>query len=221
MKKIILFILCVCSSIVIFATHSYALLLIDTGVPTNTGGAYWFGIEFDTNNNIKSNQYWAGKITLDENQTISSFQTWLPANPGGSITLTIYGDDGFLPDFDSMYYRDEFEVPSVGNDVLDWYGTSGMSLDLQSGSYWVAFEALATNTYNGYSPEGVLNPLANYAGYWQYSENTWGWNILSGASFSLRVYTGSENTAVPEPSTMLLLGLGLIGLVGVRRKIQS
>jgi len=30
-----------------------------------------------------------------------------------------------------------------------------------------------------------------------------------------------DATTVPEPASMLLLGLGLLGLIGVRRKIQK
>ncbi|MBN1380294.1 MAG: PEP-CTERM sorting domain-containing protein [Deltaproteobacteria bacterium] len=46
----------------------------------------------------------------------------------------------------------------------------------------------------------------------------------SGTSFTLKsakiVVEATEKQSVPEPTTMLLLGLGLIGLAGIRRKIQ-
>ena len=46
-------------------------------------------------------------------------------------------------------------------------------------------------------------------------------NIGGNTPLALTIIGDSNNNPVPEPSTMMLLYFGLIGLVGVRRKFRK
>lgn len=53
---------------------------------------------------------------------------------------------------------------------------------------------------------------------WYGNAEVTGYSLIAGSGQN---YPISDETTVPEPTTMLLLGLGLMGLAGVRRKIQK
>jgi hypothetical protein len=69
------------------------------------------------------------------------------------------------------------------------------------------------NTVSGSEGNGVVQFTGTFA------ELTW--TNTSEFWYAFTVGTAGGTTSVPEPTTMLLLGLALIGLAGARRKFKE
>lgn len=143
-------------------------------------------------------------------------------NTGQNFTISIYGGGGggaVIPTGTTLYSNGGV---ISGTDDANWEGYDITYTDhlgntgffLATGTYWIAFELRTdnyTNPYSGVMPFSSPNPLVNEA----FNDfNSW-----DEGSLGLGVQNfGTSAAPVPEPTTMILLGFGLLGLAGVNRR---
>jgi len=196
--------------LVSFDSTSSAILLHDTGIPTVIGLA----------GNVNAWTWRAGKFTIDEpGYNITDIEGYFASfpNAGGNFIMDIREEGAGFPS-SSVLYSGTFFLPpsSTGGWEYGWYGLHGLTgWLLEPNHYWVVFRGDPDYDYPNYIQPGGMtynapNPLAAYA----YSlHGVWG---LESVSFGVRI----AGEPVPEPATMLLLGSGLLGLAGLRRKFR-
>lgn len=188
-----------------------AAIIVDTGDPPDspsTATLGWHGSP------PTDNQFLAGEFYLDQSYTLTDIYGYLETGHTGQLSLIIYGDGGDIPNTSNELFSQTFTVGSTG---WGWEGASGLSWNLDNGYYWLAFED--RNPYNdstsfqGNIAMGATNPLVNEA----YRHPPSSYQALDWLDMCVRVY----GNPVPIPSAILLLGSGLIGLFGLRRKFRN
>jgi hypothetical protein len=132
-----------------------------------------------------------------------------------SVIVKLLGDNGGLPNSATVVEQwtvsgiptyptsQIFNLPSSTNVLL----ASGIT-------YWLGVFPGASDTSVGWNinSQGFIGEAYSYDGSsWNYS---WSYNPV----FRIE---GTASLPVVEPSSLLLLGLGLVGLAGVRRKIKD
>jgi hypothetical protein len=136
----------------------------------------------------------------------------------GKLLYLDLGDDGYVPGMEI----DDFTLTiRVSDDRDAWYEAKTENIILAAG-----------NESNGTWSVGDLSVGWSLLGEWDIEddgtlnflvESGWGDFCLNSATL---LATGDDGitppiSQVPEPTTVLLFGLGLMGLAGVRRKIKK
>lgn len=179
----------------------HAALIVDTGEPGYYNGGY----------SLNSNNWLAGKFTLSQTYTITDMQIRIvPGDSGGILSYAIYNDGGSVPG-SSMIRSSSTSIAQSYNP--EWVSLSGLGGSLAAGTYWISLQPGPSSTLLAYLPDGAPNPLANYA----FASYSGAWVNDNSLGFGLRVY----GSAVPIPPSAWLLGTGLVGLVGLRRKFRK
>lgn len=131
----------------------------------------------------------------------------------GQLLYLDLADDGYVS---GMEINDFTLTIRVSDDSNKWYDGNEhilLTAGTESNGTWSVGDLSVGWSMLGefdIEDDGTLNFLVT---------SGWGDFYLNSAKI---VAAGDDGTtSVPEPATMMLLGLGLLGLVGVRRKIQK
>lgn len=193
----------IAAAFLVMSSNASAVYIVDTGAGTASPLA-----------SLNRTQFLAGQFMTLQDWRIESVEGFIDTSHTGTLTAVIYDDSIGSPG--TELFSKEFTVNALSSGA--WEGALGLDWLLPAGTYWAAFEVRASQAdtgFNGAMPQGAPNPLSKYGA--AAAGNNFVWTTGSSASRGYRIAA----SAVPEPSTIVLMSLGLAGLGFTRRSVKA
>lgn len=205
MKSVIRFILLAGVGLAL-NTQALTLSLVPEQTHINSGDALRLNIAVDGLNNQSAPSLGSYDLALNFNSDLLSLTSiqWGDSILGNQLDIAGFGSlqDAINTALDShIHSLNLFELSFDSANDLD---------QLQAGSFTLLSLLFATSNTGIANLDLQVNALSD----------AWG-NALAADIINSSVTLGQNSTNVPEPSSYLLMTLGLIGLIAIRRKIQA
>ena len=124
---------------------------------------------------------------------------------------------------ENAFLFSQYVQPIPGGATTDyWIGLTcptNLNFTVASNWGWVSGDTSSYRNWRGGQPDtGTGNDFYGVIGY----VGTGEWDNFPNSAFgTLAAIVEIAPSSIPEPATMLLLGLGLVGAVGLRRKLSN
>ena len=195
--------------------------VVDTGVDASPNflalglnyDTHWYAAEFTVQN--------PGYVLTD----IEAYIVGLSPETGSpfDVFIDITDDGGNVPS-STVRHSGSFSLANMGTgwdpqaagSNADWHGINGVSWPVDPGSYWVLLRLNAP--YMAAVARDAPSPLSNEA--YSYDSGA-SWADVDGVGLSLRIDGTPASDPIPEPATLVLVGTGLVGLVGLGRRKEG
>jgi len=184
-----------------------AMTIMDTGPgPVATGGVA-----------VAPTEWVAAWFQVLEEATVTDIYGWFyPIVPLESFVISLYSSTGDNQIDDQLFTGNFTMQPGS---ATDWYGLTGLDWTLNPGYYWVSFEALSPAAGWVIMPTPSPDPSPYHA--WSQDQGA-SWTYYGPGLINIGIQIlGEPSSNVPLPGAVWLLGSGLMGLIGLRRKLSS